>query len=260
MVSHHHGSGTRFVCGDRRTRSPVPASPAQLFERLLAHKCSTRYVFRFSAALAAAVSERNIHEMATDLAKKKVGYNEHNSGAAPLPAADGPAPHHRQFWINPERVPAPAAKRAAKKPAGKIQRKLDQVEADRLAEAWDVPDESASDFNPRYDTNFEAAMKEEYTWNKAFSKIVGDLPAYPAYRLEGGFQWQEDSHWGPRLCIPKSKMRGRSIQEVSLEHTHEVAGQGGAAKMLAALTQHCLRPTITKDTVAFCASCPPCQA
>ena len=289
---YHCNFGLDFIYGKKDSTTGQRTGGAtheHLFDRFLDHECSiARCVFQVSEVLAAGIPERNMHLLSSKVAKQRIGLNElfpdrRATIENPRPPARGPpktatgAPLAEpnlspQAGVPPANLPRRGPGRPRKTPLdpanavdapvqpGKNQRRLDQVVLDREAEAWDLPEDSAIDLDEFYDAEFKQAITSSYGRDTTFKKVIADLPAFPQYRLADGLLWQDDDHWGARLCVPKAVIRGRSVHEVILEHTHQLAGHGGAAKTLASLSHLWWWPSITRDTVAYCATCPPCQA
>ncbi|KAK4700386.1 hypothetical protein P7C70_g5862, partial [Phenoliferia sp. Uapishka_3] len=280
MCRRHHSFGHKFLYGfeDPKTGVKRPAATMEDINREWEdHRCTSRCIFTEEEAKRAIVPSMQRHIMSAEQAKLKIGMNEWyphpksdparvetRDSASPLDAPQNdPSAQPQQRAASRATAKAKGAPAAAEK--GKTsaqQRKLDQVLLDRQAEAWDLPTDAEIDLDEFYDLEFQQAIRLGYAKDTAFSKVVGDIDAYayPQYKYELGMLWQNDDLWGPRLCIPKGYVRGRSLYEVILEHTHDSTGHGGVAKTLGALSAHWWWPSITKDTAKYVLSCPPCQA
>ena len=257
ICRNHHSFGQEYLHGklDAVTGERGQAAKYdEILDRLLNHKCSYRCVFKISDALAADVPEGNTHKMSSEAAKLKIGWNE----LFPNPRKRLP---HSQPAVKPAAPPTSQADTPQlRQDATREEKRLYQVEMDRLAEAWDVPDEAAIDLDPHFDSEFKKALSGNLDKDSTFRKVIADFSAFPQYKINDGLLWQDDKEWGPRICVPPALVRGRNVREIILEHTHTLVGHGGIGKTLDSLSRTWWWPNITKDAADYVKSCPPCQA
>jgi transposase InsO family protein len=124
-----------------------------------------------------------------------------------------------------------------------------------------VPDDSVLNLDTAYEKELIESICSTYKKDPMFSKIFHTPLAYPSYQIgPDGRLWQDDRHFGPRLCVPVCSVRGRNVREVILEHLHSVLVHASTAKVVALAQTHFYWPTLTKDTELYCLSCPSCQA
>lgn len=159
------------------------------------------------------------------------------------------------------------------KPLTKAEMKDLRVRLDRAPESWAKPDNALVALNRQYQDQLLRVIGEAYESDLQLCKARQQTHGH-AYELQTGFSEHtfplpdggtttllyhlHDSHW--RLCLPDATHDGRKVREIFLEHVHTLLGHFGLDKMMAYLVKHFWWPSMTKDTKAYCDTCPSCQA
>jgi hypothetical protein len=167
-----------------------------------------------------------------------------------------PTPSARVQAIPP---PARPHQRQAKK---QTDAQRDAILTRREAEQSKVSDAPIVDVDETFESDMRETIRLGYLEDRWFSKIVSDSKAFqPLYEMDPhGLLWQNDPTYGKRLCVPKVLHRKREVREIFLEHMHEVTGHVSAAKLISYAQTQFWWPSISSDIIAYCRSCPSCQA
>jgi hypothetical protein len=156
------------------------------------------------------------------------------------------------------------------------------LEADQMAAATrlvDIPEED----NPRDDTHdmtvgealqngpslrkvvlgdktFLQAVKDGYSEDSVFSKVIDNPGHYPIFRVMDGIIHIKNRLGEECMCIPRSLLKGkRSLPEIVIDHAHQTLGHLGPQKTSEYARRWFWWPRMGRDIEKFCLSCGNCQ-
>ena len=113
----------------------------------------------------------------------------------------------------------------------------------------------------RETVDFEHLVREGYQHDKVLAKVVEQPGEHPSFRLRNGLLWYAPPS-SPDLnvlCIPRTRVRNRSLTEIVLDEAHRAIGHLGAQRTSDYVRRWFWWPGIGKQITKFCTSCSVCQ-
>jgi hypothetical protein len=81
------------------------------------------------------------------------------------------------------------------------------------------------------DKTFLQAIKDGYSEDSVFSKVIDNPGHYPIFRVVDGIIHTKNHLGKECMCIPRSLLKGKhSLPEIVIDHTHQTLGHLGPQK------------------------------
>ncbi|VDB95766.1 unnamed protein product [Peniophora sp. CBMAI 1063] len=102
-------------------------------------------------------------------------------------------------------------------------------------------------------------VKDGYTEDTLFQKIVDEPERHKAFSKTDGFLYTRNRAGDDVLCIPRAVKNGRRMTEVILTTAHTILGHMGAQRTGEYIRRFYWWPTLGRDVDLFCDTCEICQ-
>lgn len=106
---------------------------------------------------------------------------------------------------------------------------------------------------------FFTAIKAAYKTDTLFRKICSKLEHYSNFKLIEDLLVTTNEKGTRVTCIPRVLYKGRQMNEIILDHGHQVIGHLGTRMMREFLCHYYWWPSMSEEIAKFCESCSRCQ-
>lgn len=109
------------------------------------------------------------------------------------------------------------------------------------------------------DKEFLTAVREGYTKDLVFSKVIGAIDEHKGFQLRDGLLWSRNRAGVEVLCIPRVQYGKRALISLVIDQAHTTLGHYGHRKTADYVRRWYWWPSLGRDVMKWCDSCGVCQ-